>query len=703
MAEATARRTWLESLTAKPRPAAIVFFVLAAALAGAAIWLGSTYAWPMAPLWIWGGAMAIAFLTGGIWLTLFDPNQERPLDSVRLFVLTIGGVIGLLTVLLAVVLGYLWWNDIKAMTQAGGPAPDLVGEARRLAVWRAVLPLPILIVGMGIAFASLLLARTDERSNVYLRRLLYGYNAVVQGLLAVLIIVVANVFVSMKFSKPLDFTGATFYTLSPTSETLLGKLEKPVKVIVVLEPNSVLMSMVKPMLANCQAVNPKLEVEYFSNDPNKDITRIEELRKKYPDMDEGLLVVYGDDAKAEHKMIKSKDMIGADPMSRDGRGFEFKGEDALMTEIDFLVMDRKKTIVYFTQGHGELDIGDNQLYNPQLLERGQRIVVLDNRGSGILKERLEKRNMEVKGLPLTGLKPEVPKDADVVAILGPKKSYSEGALKALDEYMARKGKLIVMTTVSEAPGGGVQTTGIEEFLMRYNVQVPAEVIFTAKSRDPAMLIAELNPRAEKNPLVSRFVGSKPFMMRLVRPLRPGGGPPGMTPFSAEPILLADRGMFPWVERDLATPVSALIREMSRNEALAERKLTPGQENPYVVAVAVSEGSRPPNPHMGMMQPPPPPGEETPRLVVFGSVTMASNARTSDVVDATDFDYMASSIDWLRGKTVTIGIKPKKNSVFSLGPTLQQPGNYWAFVLLPTLVICLGIIGTGTGVWLVRRR
>src|SRR5207249_2194528 len=112
--------------------------------------------------------------------------------------------------------------------------------ARTLAILRAVLPLPILIFGMAIAFISLLLARADERSSAFLRRLLYGYNALVQGVLAVLIIVLANVFVAMKFSKPLDFTSATFYTLSPTSETLLRSLDKPVKVIVILDPNDFL-------------------------------------------------------------------------------------------------------------------------------------------------------------------------------------------------------------------------------------------------------------------------------------------------------------------------------------------------------------------------------------------------------------------------------------------------------------------------------
>jgi len=704
-----ARRDWVESLTQLARTAAYVLIVLAVAVGGLAIWIGVTYKWPLWPLWVYAGLVGVCFLVGGVWMLAYPVTQEGGKEAVRLFVLALGGTIGLLTVVLGIKLGKDWWSDILVMTQAGGPDPNLTGNERTLAILRAVLPLPVLILGMAIAFCSLLVARSDERSSAFLRRLLYGYNAVVQGLLAILIIVVANVFVAMKFNKPLDFTSANFYTLSPMSETLLHSLDKPVHIIVLLDPRDPLYNMLQSMLANCRASTDKMDVEYLSNNPADNPARFDEIAKKYPDIigldgtprDDGILVVYGEasGAKGDYKLIKKADLISVD-MRGEGRSFEFRGEDALMTELDFFSTGRKKTIVYFTQGNDELDIKDNSLFNRAAMQRGQRVVDA-NRGSGILKDRLEKRNMEVKPLNLTGVKVEVPKDADIVAILGPKKRLSDGTLKALDEYMARKGKLLVMVGPELGPGGALQQTGLEGFLGRYSVELPSEIIYTGRTRDPFMVLAQPNRRFENNPLVSKFLMSKPFVMRPARPVRGQPSPsPGMSPFVTEAVLVADRELLPWAESDLAVSVEQLKRAMNQNEELAERKLVPGQQNPIPLAVAVSEGP-PFNPHMGMMAPPT--GEQTPRLVVFGSVTMASNGRVSEEVDSSDFDYLASCFDWLRGKANSIGIGPKKSSVFGLSPSLRQSGNFWAFVLLPTMIIFLGIIGTGTGVWLVRRR
>jgi hypothetical protein len=513
----------------------------------------------------------------------------------------------------------------------------------------------------------------------------------------------------MKFNKPLDFTSATFYTLSPTSETILQNLDKPVKVIVLLDGNvrqhAFLLSLVKPMLANCQAITDKLEVEYLADDPNKGTLRVDELRKKYPDVGAGLLVIYdagGGDGKGAYKLVGPGELVGDDPM-RGQAAFDFRGENALMTQIDFLVHGQKKVIVYATQGNGELDIKDSQIEDPAARERGLRRP--NYRGCGLLKERLEKRNVEVRPLEFSVTKPEVPADAEVVAILGPKKTFSAPVIKALDDYMGRKGKLLVLLGPEAGPAGNAQPTGLEEMLNRYGAQLPSEVVYGAKSPsgDPRMILAEPNPKFENNPLVSRFLGTKPLVFIGARPVRPAGSP-GMSLFVPEAVLVADSDYLPWVENNLSLDyLEKTLRDMSRNQQLLERKLQPGRQNPIPLGLAISESSMPPNPHMGMMAPPPR-GDQTPRLVVIGSASMASNAIISaQFVDSSNADYLASSIDWLKGRTNSIGISPKKSSIYALPASLQQSANYWSFVLLPALLILLGVVGAGTGVWLVRRR
>ena len=70
-------------------------------------------------------------------------------------------------------------------------------------------------------------------------------------------------------------------------------------------------------------------VEYLASDPTKDALRVDELRKKYPDVGAGLLVIYGagGDSKGSYKLIKPSELIGDDPM-RGQAAFDFRGENA---------------------------------------------------------------------------------------------------------------------------------------------------------------------------------------------------------------------------------------------------------------------------------------------------------------------------------------------------------------------------------------
>src|SRR5207302_74013 len=84
---------------------------------------------------------------------------------------------------------------------------------------------------LALMFASLQLARADERSSPGLRRLLYGYNAVLTGLLVLAILTVLNVLTYVPlpawgsfFSKPSDWTQSNLFTLSTASKNLLASI-----------------------------------------------------------------------------------------------------------------------------------------------------------------------------------------------------------------------------------------------------------------------------------------------------------------------------------------------------------------------------------------------------------------------------------------------------------------------------------------------
>ena len=47
----------------------------------------------------------------------------------------------------------------------------------------------------------------------------------------------------------------------------------------------------------------------------------------------------------------------------------------------------------------------------------------------------------------------------------------------------------------------------------------------------------------------------------------------------------------------------------------------------------------------------------------------------------------------------MGIDPKKRDMFVLSPTFHL----WRAVLVPGVLMLIGILGLGTGVWVVRRK
>src|SRR5262249_36202074 len=134
--------------------------------------------------------------------------------------------------------------------------------------------------GLALMFVSLLPARAVERSDPALRRLLYGYNAVLTGLLMVVILAVVNILVYNYFNVTYDWTEHAIYTLSDQSKNILRALEKPTEVYVIMVTNDrQAFDDMRTLLDNCRAINDKLQVQYLS--PDLDPDRIQGLATRY--------------------------------------------------------------------------------------------------------------------------------------------------------------------------------------------------------------------------------------------------------------------------------------------------------------------------------------------------------------------------------------------------------------------------------------
>jgi hypothetical protein len=551
-------------------------------------------------------------------------------------------------------------------------------------------------------FISLLPLRAVEHSNAALRRLLYGYNAVLTGLLLVAILMVVNVLVFNYLTPSFDWTQSGIYTLSDRSKGLLQALDKPAKVYAVLNSSGdVRMREVRTLLDNCRSVNEKLQVEYV--DPDLDRAKMIKLMNDYQwpiDQRQGLLVVYGEEGKADHQVVKDSDLFAVDPASRENR-FIFKGEDGLMTALSYLEEGKSRPVVYFTQGNGEPDLNDST--SPE-----------EGRGLGALRERLQKGNYQIKGLkfgpvasakskdPLVVISDRVPDDAETVVIAGPRIALPDFALKALRDYMnppadksgKKKGKLIVMLDQVITPAKEEVKTGLEGLLAEFEVKVGNNRVLSYKPTDPYR-IPILGNFGSRNP-VARTFSTLPVLVtnaRTIEPQRSNPNMPGGSHYTAEPILLSPNNAS-WVDTNLRADPGQLVTDLRQNRQELEKAL---DQDPSSIVVAVGE-SQPPagnDPH-AFMKPP----EQTPRLVVFGSATFATNPYMSESGGQLNYDLFASALAWLRERPSSIGLEPKKRNIFVLNVRDEAVSRMrW----LPVTFMLIAIIGMGTGVWLIRRR
>lgn len=132
---------------------------------------------------------------------------------------------------------------------------------------------------------------------------------------------------------------------------------------------------------------------------------------------------------------------------------EYKGKKNRIEKIDeqevtsalLKVTSDKSKIVYFILGHGETDLDE----------------LRDTQGGNALKMLLSNNNYEVKTLGLA-THPQIPADANAVAIIGPQQNFLDHELAALETYLKGGGSLWLALDSQK-------TGGLEKILAKVGV------------------------------------------------------------------------------------------------------------------------------------------------------------------------------------------------------------------------------------------
>ena len=477
------------------------------------------------------------------------------------------------------------------------------------------------------------------------KRVLIGFNVILQVLLAAAIVVVVNMAIHRWHPHKMDLMRTDYYRLGDKTRNLLKSIKSPVEVYVFFQnnsPNPVVERIsedVQLLLKEYEEICPLIKVKYV--DPDRDLLKGQEFLTKY-DVKEANVVIFVYDKR--NKFVKANDLVEFDrspsPFSRgDDKIRAFKGEQMFTSAIQS-VMDPKQPKVYFLEGQGEGDPTDTD----------------EKSGCSDIASYIQQDNLSVQKLNIVQTM-QIPANCDLLVICGPEKPFGDVELKAIQDYLAQNGRLMVMLDAMKTD------PGLERILAEHGVKIGNDVVLM---RDPLggerLTVAGYGVKYA-NHLVTQSLKNKGIatefpMARSVDKIV------SVMPNQEHVTVLVETPSLSWAETDLV--------KLQQGKAVQDEK---DRKGPVPIAVAVEPASA------GEME------REGMRLVVFGSSRFIRNG----YLKSGNEDLFMSALNWLIKRPQLVGISAKKPTEFSVTLTPRQANTLYLIEILG-LPIAVGLIG-----------
>lgn len=252
-----------------------------------------------------------------------------------------------------------------------------------------------------------------------------GSYSVGMTVLVITIIVILNLLAGQIPEKyrNLDVSSTKIYEISKTSQKLLKNLEHKVQ-FTVLADQAKMDERIVTFLSKYAGLSSKLSVEWI--DPVLHPSALQE----YEASENSIVVSCEDTQKKE--IVSFQDIIVMDMASYYYTGsaseVSFDGEGQLSSAVHAVTSEEVNKI-YQTSGHGEMTL------------------------SSTIQELLEKGNYTVEGVN-TVMKPEIPKDCELLLIHAPSSDLTEDEKNAIEEYLKNGGDVMLLlgdTNSTELP------------------------------------------------------------------------------------------------------------------------------------------------------------------------------------------------------------------------------------------------------------
>jgi ABC-type uncharacterized transport system involved in gliding motility auxiliary subunit len=445
----------------------------------------------------------------------------------------------------------------------------------------------------------------------------------IASILVVLGILVAINYLSNRHNKRWDLTAASQWTLSDQTKKVLQGLNKPVRVTVFARTED--FDRFRQRLDEYTYQSKQLQVEYI--DPEKRPSMAERLKEN---------------------------ALGTVVLEYEGRVQRVTSEaEQDLTNGLIKVVQGKEPKVFFVQGHGERDINGS-----------------DGNGYGGINQELKSDNFATESLVL--LQQDIPADAAVVVIAGPKSDLLEPEVNKLKAFLTKGGKLMVLIDPpqrADAP----PPNNLLAFLKDWSVDVGTNAVLDPMSQlrgTQADVPVAANYPYHQITNTFRMLTAYPYA-RSVKPVE--GAPNGRTATT-----IIQSGVNSWAESDLKTLTT-------RGEARPE--FDKGDiKGPVSLAVAVSAPVANATPAATDGQDANKP--ET-RLVVVGDSDFAANAVAGM---GGNRDMFLNMVNWLAQQENLISVRPRNPADRRITMTGGQDRMiFWfAMVILPGLIFVAGI-------------
>ncbi len=440
-----------------------------------------------------------------------------------------------------------------------------------------------------------------------------------------------------------DWTSSKIYTLSEKSLNVLKGLTKDVRVVVLMTPSTPLFSETKELLGRYEAASPKIKVEFI--DPERDPLRTKALAQEFGVSTANTVVFTSEGRK---KYVTSDQLADYDysgmQMGQTPKLKGFKGEEQFTAAI-LGVVNPKVPKIYFTTGHGEHDPDG-----------------MDVNGYSQLRDAIKRDNFEVEKTTL--LSGAVPADCDLLVVAGPKAPFTDPEKAALKAYLDKGGRALVM--LDPVIGDRAQSSGLEELLKGYGVQVDNDIVVDPARRLPFFDLSAVYANEFRSHPVVDGMQDLAVLLPVARSVTTVSAPG-----ASSTILLttSDKG---WGETDLAAIAAG-------KPVAKDAKDIPG---PVSLGVAAQSEK---NKETGW------------RLVVFGNSAFATNQY---LANAGNSNLALNAVNWLANQVQALGIAPRSPEQVQLFLSETQMSHVLLISLigLPGCAILLGV-----AVWWRRRR